>query len=154
MQAEFINSLADAVAAEHFHISFIVEFGADIPRSFTADVVTCNGVHDDFHGGVRSCVYQEIQSYVGVTFLFHDFFLRLLVFGHQHDGILKYAVRCLVYEAYELVAHCRGDTFFHISEVGVAVGGHCHVDIHPVCRIAGNGGVACAIHRAVEGEVG
>lgn len=93
LQAEFVDSLADAVAAEHFHISFIIEFGADISRTFSADVVACNGVHDDFHGSVRGGVYQKVQADVGIAFFFPDFSLCLLVFRHKHDGILEHAWR-------------------------------------------------------------
>ncbi len=42
----------------------------------------------------------------------------------------------------------------YISEVGVAVGGHCYVNVDAICRITGNGGVACAVDGAVEGKSG
>ena len=67
---------------------------------------------------------------------------------------MQYAARRFVHKLYELVADGRSNTFFHISEVGVAVGGHRYVYVDALCRIAGNGGVACAVDCAVEGEVG
>ena len=86
--------------------------------------------------------------------LFPDFFLGLLELGYKYDGILEYAAGRLVYEAYKLVADCRGDTLFHIGEVGVAVGGHCHVDVYSLGCITGNGGVTRTIYRAVERKIG
>ena len=90
---------------------------------------------------------------VGITlFLFLDFLLGYLIIG-KTDGILYGAARRLVYKLDELVADRCRYVIFYICKGGVAISGHCNVNVHAILGITGNSSVSCTVDGTIEGVV-
>ena len=149
MQAEFVDSLAYPVTAEHLYISFIEELSTDTSGSPSTDIVAGHRVHNNLHGGVGSGVYQEIQPDISVVlFLFLNFLLSNLVVG-KADRVLYGTAWCLVHKLDELVADCCRNIILYICKGGVTIGGHCNVNVHAILGVTGNSGIS----RTIEGVV-
>ena len=107
LEAELIDSLIEAVTAEELDIALVVELRTYVAGASSADVVACDGVHDDAHRGVGGGIHNEVQTDVRIHFLLllflFDFLLRYLVGGQQY-AVLQGAARSLVDKADELVA--------------------------------------------------
>ena len=154
LQTKFIYSLIDPVITKHFHIALIIKFRPDISRTFSADIISGNRVHNDSHGGIGSCIHENIQTDICfLLFLLLTFLLYLFVIWDYLNRILDSTTRCFIHEFDKLIASSRCYTTINIGKGSISICSHGHIYIEPLYGVSREQYIPGTIYRTIERHI-
>ena len=142
------------IITEHFHVSFIIKLHTDVTWAAPADIISCYRIHNNFHSCVRSCVDQNVETYIGLRLLFLYFLLYLLIERDKLNRILYTASWCFIYKFNKLVVCSRSNGSCTICKVCIPIGSHGYIGIQSVLCIACEKRVTGCVYRSVKRKIG